>query len=140
MPNPGYVQKVFVRIDENEPTVADEIDGIREFTLSMSRQTEETNDTKDHVGFKKRLATVRDTSIDMSGHFEAGDNVQQLLRDAWLSGATVFVTVHQDPASPVGRRGLRTPNLVESYDSKVSVSGLGEFSAKCPGNGDPVTV
>ena len=78
MPVAGYAEQVFVRADTTTPTLADRIDGIRDFSFSRSRETEETTDFADGSGYKTRLAKLKDSSVDMSGQYEAGDAVQSL--------------------------------------------------------------
>jgi predicted secreted protein len=136
----GYTEVVYVRSDTTAPGSTDKVDGITDFTLSRSADVQEITDFKDGTGYKQRMTTLKDTSIDMSGQFEATDTVQQLLRSSHDSGATVYVTVHIDPSASSGSKGWRVPCIVESYDAKGQVGGIGEFSCKLVGNGAPVAV
>lgn len=134
-PVKGYTEVVYVRSDTTTPGNSDKVDGIMEFTVTRNGDTAETTDLKDGGGYKTRLQTLKDSSIDMSGQYESGDTIQQLIRSSYASGATVYVTVHTDPGASSGSKGWRIPCLVESYDSKGAVGGVAEFSAKFVGNG-----
>lgn len=141
MPVEGYKQKVYVRTDTTAPTEADEIDGIKEFSLSRTRDLEETTNTKNaSAGYKTRNAQLKDSSGSMSGTFEPGDAVQALLRAAWNDGSTVYVTVHTDPDAAAGSKGYRAPVIVGNYDAAVNPSANGTFSCSLSGNGAVVDV
>lgn len=136
----GFTQNVYVRSDTTAPTNTDKIDGIRSFSFERSRDVEETTDTKDGTGYKTRQAQLMDSKVDMSGHFEATDTIQGILRSAYESGNTVYVTVHVAPNAAAGSKGWRIPVIVESYSANVDPSKPGEFSVSCSGNGAPVAV
>ncbi len=136
----GYTELVYVKATADAAVSGDKVDGIQDFSFSRTVEMEETTDTKDGTGYKTRITKLRDTSVDMSGQYAAADTVQILLRAAYESGATLYVTVHTDPGAAGGSKGWRIPALVESYDAKVTVGGVGEFSCKMSGNGAPVAV
>jgi hypothetical protein len=136
----GYTELVYVRTDTTTVGTGDKIDGVQEFDYSRSAGLEETTDFKDGSGYKTRIQTLKDSSISISGQTEMSDTIQGILRTAYGSGATVYVTIKTDPTASAGSQGDRVPCLVESYDFKGSVSGVGEFSVKLVGNGAPVAI
>lgn len=136
----GYTEVVYARTDTTAADVADKIDGISEFSFSRSRDMEDVSNFADGDGYKRKLATMMDSSISMSGQYESGDTIQALLRTAYGSGATIYVTIHVDPSASSGSKGWRIPCIVESYDANGSVGGAGQFSVSLTGNGAPVAV
>jgi hypothetical protein len=86
------------------------------------------------------VSGLQDTSVDTSGHFNAGDAPQGVIRAAKASGATVYVTLLSDPSAAAGSQGWRVPMLVGEFTAKATVSSLVEFTAKFSGNGAPTAV
>jgi predicted secreted protein len=140
MAKAGYLEEVYVRTDTTAPSASDKIDGILEFNLVRSSDMLETTDFKNGTGYKERIQGLKDTSIDMSGHYEASDTIQALLRTAYSGGSDVYVTIYVDPAASAGSKGFRTQCKVESYESKGSVNGTADFSCKLVGLSAPVAV
>lgn len=140
MSTAGYLEKVYFRSDTTAPSSSDEVDGIMEFNFNLSVGTEETTDLADDAGFKTRIATLKDSSVDMSGDYEEADTIQDLLRTTFDNRTTGYLTVHMNPAASSGSKGWRIPVLIESYTASGAVGGVGKFSVKAVGNGAVVAV
>lgn len=136
----GYLQELYVRSDTTAPTGTDKIDGILSADVTRSADYEETTDTKDGTGYKSRVQTLKDSSISMSGQFEAGDAVQTILRTAYGAGTDVYVTHYTDPSQSAGSKGFRYKMLVQNYKASTPVNGVGTFSCDLVGNGAPTPV
>jgi hypothetical protein len=136
----GYAQELYVRSDTTGVTGTDKIDGILSADVTRSADYEETTDTKDGTGYKSRAQTLKDTSISMSGQFEAADTIQAILRTAYSSGADVYVTHYTDPSQSAGSKGFRYVMKVTNYKASTPVGGIGTFSCDLVGNGAPVAV
>lgn len=137
---PAHIESVSVTATDTAATAADKIDGLSDASLSRSSDLVETN-YLGAGGFKKRVKTMKDHSGSLSGHFLAGDLPQKVLRDAYETGATVYVTFVYDSSVTAGQpMGERIPMIVESYDEKHTSGGLIEFSCSLQGNGAPTVV
>lgn len=134
MPVAGFLSNVYVRSDATAPQAADEIDGIKDCTLTLTRDALETTDFKSG-GWKERILGLKDSAVDMDGDFESGDAPQELLRSAWESGDTVYITALVDPDATAGSQGFRIPMLVPEYTAKPAVSGTNQFTTKLVGTG-----
>lgn len=134
-PVAGYLNNVRVRSDATAATSSDNIDGIKDFSLSLPVDLLETTNFKPGNGVKTRIGGLQDSSADVNGDYLAGDTVQTILRTAWTNRTAVYLTVILDGTASAGSQGFRIPMLVSEYSSKSSPSGLCEFSAKLMGNG-----
>lgn len=139
MSKAGYLGQIFARADTTVPTGTDQIDDLTDVTVSFPRDMLESTNFKS-AGWKTRVAGLQDSSVDVSGHFNAGDAPQALLRSSKTSGATVYLTLLADPSATSGSQGWRVPMLVSEFTAKAAVNGLVEFTAKLSGNGAPTAV
>lgn len=135
----AHIDSVFVRTDTTAPTTADRIDGLSDASFSETGDLVETN-YLGGSGYKSRAQTLKDSSLDISGHFKTSDAPQGVLRTAFAAGTTVFVTIQFDANAAAGSKGKRVPMLVESLDEQLTTGDVVQFSAKLVGNGAPVGV
>jgi predicted secreted protein len=135
----GYVTQQFVRSDTTTPTGTDQIDGLKDVSLSLPKDMLETTNFK-AGGYKLRLVGLTDSSADLSGDYIAADAPLALIRSSWASGATLYFTFYVDPAATSGNKGWRVPMLVSEFSLKAAPSSTSEWSAKLVGNGAPVAV
>lgn len=111
--------------------VYSEIDGINDFSFTPSRDTLDTTDFADTSGAHLRLMGLQDTSISISGDYEAADtNGQVVLRDAMLNGTSVGLGILFD-----GTDGLKVLCYVESFEISAGVEDKVEFSCELVSTG-----
>lgn len=134
----GHPVKCFVKASNASPVSGDELDGINNVSYSPSLDILDVTDFKDTTGFKKKLAGLKDGSVSFSGDFEPTDAPQSLLRSSWLSGASIWTTLHFDPSAAAGSRGYQVECIVESFEISAAVDGKVEFSCSLQFNGAPV--
>ncbi|MFY0577984.1 phage tail tube protein [Cystobacter fuscus] len=120
-----------VYVDSTAPTmVADEkIDGISDLSISRSKDMVDRN-YLNGGGYKNRKGTLKDWSMDMSGHFMDGDEPQTALRASFETDVDVYVTVITDAEAAAGSQGFQYKGVVDSYDEKRTAAGVVEFSCK----------
>lgn len=138
-PVSAHLDSVSVSATDVAATNADRIDGLNDASLSETGDYVETN-YLGGSGYKSRVQTLKDTSADLSGHFQQGDAPQGVLRSARDTGNTVYVTFIFDPAASAGNKGKRIPMKVQEYSEKLTSGSLCEFTCKLLGNGAPTAV
>lgn len=139
----AHIQKVYVTATNAAAVAADRIDGLDSASFSETIDMVDANYIGGS-GFKGRIATLKDTSGDVSGHYLSANAPQNLVRSSGpggaSAGATVYVTFIFDDAAAAGSKGKRVPMLVESYDEQLATGDVVKWSAKFVGNGEPVAV
>jgi hypothetical protein len=135
----AHIQSVFVRTDTTAASSGDRIDGLTDASLSEPRDMVETN-YLGGSGYKSRIATLGDTSLDLSGHWLTSDAPQGILRTAHTGGTSVYITIYFDSTASAGSKGKRINMLVSEYSEKLTPGGAVEFSVKLIGNGAPVAI
>lgn len=109
---------------------SDELDGINSAQLKSTRDLLEATDFKDTSACRKRIAGLKDGTIEMSGDYEAADAPQDLLRSSKESGADIYVWIKWD-----GTAGHKVACLVESFDIGGTFDGKVQFSCSLVFNG-----
>ena len=88
-----------------------EIDGINDYTFGLSRDVLETTDFMDTSGAHTRILGLQDIPVSISGDAEFSDtNGQNVLRAAFVSGATVYFRVRPD-----GTNGYKAQFKVSTF-------------------------
>ena len=127
-----------IEFSTNDSTY-NEVDGIKSFKSSITREMLETTDFKDTSGARTRLAGLRDGSIELGGMLEEADtNGQNVLRTAFDNGTDLYVRVSFNPSATSGQKGYKVKCLVESHEYSSEVDGLNEWSSSLQFNGAPV--
>ena len=80
---------------------------------------------------KKRLATLQDTSVPISGNYDSADAGQLIL----VPGTTIMIAVHPGGATTAGNQ---VNAIVESFEIAATTSGKQTFSASIQGIAAPV--
>lgn len=138
-PIAATIDHVYARSDTTVPTSSDEVGGLTDASYTVTPDYTDTN-YLGGSGYKSRVQTLKDTSLDLSGQYLDGDTGQGVLKSACTSGMEVYVTIQFDANASAGSVGYRVPMKVSSYDVKLSPSGVVTFDAKLVGNGAPVAV
>lgn len=135
----AHIQKVYVTATDVAAVAADRIDGLDSASFTESIDLVDAN----YIGgsaYKGRVATLKDTSGDVSGHYFSANAPQNLIRSSHGTGATVYVTFIFDDGAAAGSKGKRVPMLVESFDEQLATGDVVKWSAKLVGNGTPTNV
>ena len=100
----------------------------KEFSIERGLDAAEVEE----IGTVLKIAKAGHTkiSLSVSGELSSTDAVLALVRNASLSGATIFPTVLWDPAASAGSQGARYGMIVTSYSEKASSGGLVAYDAK----------
>lgn len=139
-PVAAQIDSVFARTDTTAATAPDRIGGLMDATYNETADLADTNYLGTSAGYKSRLLTLKDSSLDLSGHFMSGDAPQGVLRTAKDAGSVVYITIQFDANASAGSIGKRVPMLVSSYEEKLNASNIVEFTAKLVGNGAPTAI
>ena len=131
---------VYIKASSAAPVAGDEVDGINNYSFGPKMDLLETTDFKDTTGAKTKIAGLLDGTISLSGMAEMSDAPQNLLRSSWLSGASVWCTIHWNPSGGAGTKGYQVECKVESWESSGEVAGLANFSVSLSFTGAPVAV
>jgi hypothetical protein len=79
---------------------------------------------------KYSVAGHASISVSASGECDTADTVLAIVRNASLSGATIYVTVLWDPAASASSKGARYDMFVESFSEKGTSGGLTSYDVK----------
>ena len=111
---------------------ANELDGIKSFSISNESDLLDETDFADTSGFRKRFQGLQDGTISLSGDYEPADTAQLALISGKAAGTTVSIALLYDGAS-----GDTVTCHVESFDISGEVGGLVEFSCSLKFNAAP---
>lgn len=135
----AHIQTIYAKSTNVTAVSGDKVDGLDSASFSESIDMVDANFIGGS-GYKSRVPTLKDTSLDISGHYKSADAPQTLIRTSHGTGATVYMTVIFDGAASAGSQGKRVPMLVESYEEQLTTGDVVQWSAKLVGNGSPTNV
>jgi predicted secreted protein len=111
--------------------------GVNDVSISLSRNLVDVSVMNASDDFTKRLATLKDFPITISGFFEPLDTAYQSIKTAFTTPATTLtVKVIPDGTKAVGSQGFQVTALVESIEISASVDGAQEVSISLQSNSD----
>lgn len=113
----------------------DEVKGVRDLSIEETRTM--TDSTYLGDAFTTFTAGVKSVAISLSGHFLAGDTPQKTVRDAYASGATIYLHIVRDPNGTASNKGVKYPVIVESLSTKFATGDVLSFDAKLALAGTP---
>jgi hypothetical protein len=128
----AHSKKVYAKATSSSPIAGDEIAGVTDASSNVSVNQVEISSYKDDA-YKRRLPTLIDCSISISGNEDMSDSPQGLLRSNLLSGGTLYITILDD-----GTNGYSYPVTVSSYERAGGVADANTFSCTCELNGTPI--
>ena len=126
------VKKVYAKSTSASPVSGDYVAGINNATHPRKRNTVETS-TYNADQYMRRMGMMVDVDITLEGYEEMSDTPQGLLRSAFTSGATTYVTILDD-----GTNGYTYPVIVTGYDAKGSSTEVAGVTITCQLNGAPI--
>lgn len=133
----GHPVVVYAKATNAAVVAADEVDGLNSVGYSPKMNMLDVTDFKDTSGFTLKLAGLGDGAVSLAGDLEPADAPQALLRSSFLTGASVWMTLHFNPTGGAGTRGFAVECKVESFEIKAEVAGKVTFSASLTFNGAP---
>ena len=83
--------------------------------------------------YKRRMAGIKDSDVNLGGHYDPADTNGQMLLEP---GNTVYIGIYPQGTTATG---TQIPMIVESFDLKADISKQA-FSSKLSGNGAPITL
>lgn len=131
---------VYVKSSVTTPTGPDEVAGIDSAKLNQTADLLDVTDFKDTSGWKKRILGLLDGTIDLSGMAEFADTPQSLIRSSFLSGASIWVTVHFNPSGSAGQKGFQVECKVASANHGSELADKVTFDASFVFTAAPVAV
>lgn len=130
MANAGHPTKIEVSPDGTTWT---DLKGINSFKSPFSREMLEKTAFGDEC--RKRMAGLKDGSVDASGAYEEADAGQIIVRDAFEGGSDLHVRTTYNAAATAGQKGFVFVTIVESHEIGDEVDGLIEWSFSAQFNG-----
>ena len=100
-----------------------EMDGVKNYELSINGELLDTTDFKDTTGAHSRILGLQDVTVSLSGDYESGDTPQALLVTSLQSGATVYIRIF-----PNGSAGFKCACKVQDFKITGEVAGIVQFS------------
>lgn len=118
--------EVVLEVDPVGSSSWTEIDGVTSCSIGRNRDMLDITSFKDTSGARKRLAGLKDGTIQISGNLILADAGQTEIRARYNDGADLEFGFKWD-----GSSGTRQTVAckVESYEESATVDGLVEFSA-----------
>jgi hypothetical protein len=118
---------IFITATDIASTDSDKL-SVKEFSIEKTISGAEVEE----IGTVLKYSVAGHTSISVScsGETDTANTVLALVRNASLSGATIYVTVLWDPAASANSKGARYDMFVESFSEKGTSGGLTSFDAK----------
>jgi hypothetical protein len=118
---------VYVTATDTTHAAGDKL-AVKEFSIEKTISAAEVEE----IGTVLKYSVPGHTgiSVSCSGECDTADTVLALVRNASLSGATIYVTVLWDPAAAANSKGARYDMFVESFSEKGTSGGLTSFDAK----------
>ncbi len=111
--------------------------GVNDVSVSLSRNLVDVSVMDASSDFIKRLATLKDFPISISGFFEPLDTAYGHFKNAFTNPALpVIVQVYFDGSKAAGSQGFQVTALVESIEISASVDGAQEVSISLQSNSD----
>ncbi len=109
--------------------------GVNDVSVSLSKNLVDVSVMNASDDFTKRLATLSDFPISISGFFEPLDTAYGHFKNAFVNPALpVQVQVYFDGSKAAGSQGFQVTALVESIDISASVDGAQEVSISLQSN------
>jgi predicted secreted protein len=109
--------------------------GVNDVSVSLSKNLVDVSVMNASDDFTKRLATLSDFPISISGFFEPTDTAYGHFKSAFVDPALpVVVKVFFDGTKAAGSQGFQVTVLVESIDISASVDGAQEVSISLQSN------
>ena len=109
--------------------------GVNDVSVSLSRNLVDVSVMNASDDFTKRLATLTDFPISISGFWEPTDTAYGHFKSAFTNPALpIIVQVYFDGSLGAGSQGFQVTVLVESIDISASVDGAQEVSISCQSN------
>lgn len=111
------------------------LDGIGQCSISDSTDQIEITDFTDS-NLKRRLSTMRDVSISMSGQLESTNSGWQALKASYDAQAVAYIRIQT-----TATRGYTYAMLAESFEISASVDGAVDLSVSLQHEGtvDPIS-
>src|SRR5215217_6521009 len=137
-PTLAYVHALHL-LPTEATTIADtnKLDGISDAPLSMTADTVDGN-YLGGGGWKRTITTLKTFEVSISGHLMKESPSHVLLKSLFLSGATGFFAVVEDPDGDPGEVGTWYPVKVSSYEEGRAAGDVITVSATLAGQGAPV--
>ncbi len=111
--------------------------GVNDVSISLSRNLVDVSTMNASDDFIKRLATLKDFPISISGFFEPTDTAYGHLQSAFIDPSLpIVIKVQFDGTKAATKRGFQVTALVESIDVSASVDGAQEVSISLQSNSD----
>ncbi len=114
----AHTRKLYVKTTNVAPSGSDEVDGIKDASVTRSRTSLDTTNFKGGAD-RTRMLGLKDVSGNMGGDLLLDDSIQDLLRAAHEDGSTVYVT-----DLPDGTNGFTYPMLVDSIEESGGIDDL----------------
>ena len=109
--------------------------GVNDVSISLSKNLVDVSTMNASDDFIKRLATLSDFPISISGFFEPLDTAYGHFKNAFVNPALpVICQVYFDGSKAAGSQGFQVTVLVESIDISASVDGAQEVSISLQSN------
>ena len=94
-----------------------EVDGIKNYTISMSNADLDVTDFKDTTGAMARILGLADTSVSLEGDYERSDtNGQTIIFTAFTGKSAMGIELLFD-----GTNGIKVEVLVTKFEIKAGV-------------------
>jgi predicted secreted protein len=100
------------------------LDGIKQFSVSDSRDLLDITDFKDAI-VRARIVGLRDYQVTMSGEFESTDTGFQVLRGCYEQGVIASIAILHNTGTTAG---YGYPIMLESMEISAGVDGTVEVS------------
>lgn len=131
---------VYVKATNAAAVGGDEVAGITSCTNGQSADLLDVTAFKDTSGWRQRILGLLDGTVEMSGMAEFGDAPQSLIRSSLLSGASIWVTIHFNPAGSAGQKGFQVECKVASANHSSELEDKVAFDASFSFTAAPVAV
>jgi predicted secreted protein len=111
------------------------LDGISQFSISDSTDQIDITDMSDS-NLRRRLSTMRDITISMSGQLESTSSAWQALKACYDAQSVVYIRIQT-----TATRGYTYAMLAESFEISASVDGAVDLSVNLNHEGtvDPIS-
>ena len=111
--------------------------GVNDVSISLGRNLVDVTTMTASGDFTKRLATLKDFPISISGFFEPTDTAYGYIQTAFTTPSTTLgIKVIFDGTKAATKQGFSVTCLVESIDISASVDGAQEVSISLQSNSD----
>lgn len=131
---------VYVKATNAAAVSGDEVAGITSCTNGQSADLLDVTAFKDTSGWRQRILGLLDGTVEMSGMAEFADAPQSLIRSSFLSGASIWVTIHFNPSGAALAKGFQVECKVASVNHSSELEDKVAFDASFSFTGAPVAV